>query len=511
MNKIKQILRACAEGRGTKQISVLTGISRNTVKLYLRRFRETGLTLEEAEEMTESDLAQMLIIPAEPAVEAERLKVLQPLLPAIAKSIRRKGMTITMQWEEYMRQHPQGYQQSQFRKYLSDYMQRKNVSMHFEHKAGDKVFIDYAGKHLYYTDTETGELQPAEVFIAVLGCSQYTYVEASLSQKKEDFIDSCRRMLEYFGGVPKAIVPDNLKSAVKKGSKYAPILNETFEHFGEHYGTTILPTRPRQPKEKSLVEGAVKLVYQRIYTRLDRLIFTSLHELNTALWQVLIDYNNQSLRGEESRFKQFEDLEKIELLTLPDLPYEMRHTRVCTVMKNCHVCLAEDKHYYSVPHQYMGKKVKILFNNSTVEVFYKYQKIAGHSRDKRRHKYTTDAEHLTSSQKFVHDWSHDYFVTEGNKISADVGQYMARLMETKTHAEQGFKSCLGILNLARKVGPERMIKACKRATEYEAFNYPTIEDILRRNLDNLDPKNEVPENGKMTPLHRNIRGKQYYK
>ncbi len=510
MNKIKQILRSHAEGRGTKRISALTGISRNTVKLYLRRFKARRLTLEEAESMTDKELASILITATEPIIDAQRWNVLQPLLPSIARAIRRKGMTITMQWEQYIEQNPGGYQQSQFRKYLSVYLQRKNVSMHFEHKAGEKVFVDYAGKHLYFTDVETGELRATEVFVAVLGCSQYTYLEASMSQRKEDFIDSCRRMLEFFGGVPKAIVPDNLKSAVKKGSKYAPILNETFENFGEHYNTTILPTRPRQPKEKSLVEGAVKLIYQRIYTKLDRQIFTSLQELNSALCQALVDYNNQSLRGEESRYKQFEELEKDELLELPDLPYEMRHTRVCTIMKNCHVCLAEDKHYYSVPHQYIGKKVKLLYNESMIEIFYKYQKIASHIRDKRRHKYTTDKEHLAANQQYVASWSHDFFVQEGNKINLEVGEYMARLMESKPHAEQGFKSCAGILHLAKKVGPERITRACKRATEYQAFNYPTIEDILRRNLDSLDPKDEEPQSDTTTPLHYNIRGKEYY-
>ncbi|MFZ9661914.1 MAG: IS21 family transposase [Chitinophagaceae bacterium] len=510
MNKIKQILKSHVEGHGTKQISAKTGIARNTVKQYLRRFKATKLLIEDIERLTDKELSLLLTSPSEPAIDTDRWKVLHPLLPAISKAIRRKGMTITRQWEEYRVQHPGGYQQSQFRKYLLDYMQRKNVTMHFEHKAGDKVFVDYAGKHLYLTEPETGELTPVEVFVAVLGCSQYTFVEASPSQKKEDFIDSCRHMLEFFGGVPKAIVPDNLKSAVKKGSKYAPILNETFENFAEHYNTTVLPTRPRQPKEKSLVEGAVKLIYQRIYIHLDRQIFTSLNELNAAVKLLLQAYNNQALRGEESRLKQFEEMEKNELLSLPDLPYEMRHVKVCTVMKNCHVCLTEDKHYYSVPHQYMGKKVKILYNESTVDIFYKYEKIAAHVRDKRRHKYTTDKEHLAANQQYVAGWSHDYFVKEGNKISTEVGLYMARLMESKAHAEQGFKSCAGILHLTKKVGNERIINACKRAAEYEAYNYPVIEDILRRNLDTSDPKNEEPEPEKATPLHQNIRGKEYY-
>jgi len=510
MNKIRQILRCHAEGRGSKHISAVTGISRNTVKQYLRRFRQSGLTVEEAESMSDSDLARILIAAPEPVIDTDRWKVLEPMLPAIAKAIRKKGMTIVRQWELYQERHPNGYQQSQFRKYLSEYMQRKNVSMHFEHKAAEKVFVDYAGKHLYVTDSETGEVKAVEVFVGVLGCSQYTYVEASWSQKKEDFIDSCRRMLEFFGGSPRAIVPDNLKSAVKKGSKYAPILNETFEHFADHYGTTILPARPREPKDKSLVEGAVKLIYQRIYARLERCVFTSLQELNQAIEPLLVAHNNQSLRGEESRLHQFLEMERDELLSLPDLPYEMRQTRMCTVMKNCHVCLTEDKHYYSVPYQYMGKKAKMLYNEQVIDIFIGYEKVATHVRDKRRHKYTTDKEHLAPNQQYVANWSYDFFVQEGNKISTEVGEYLSRLMDTKAHAEQGFKSCAGILHLARRVGSERMIKACRRAANYEAYNYPTIEDILRRKLDALDLPQELSESEVTTPQHHNIRGKDYY-
>jgi len=510
MNKIKQIIRCHAEGRGTKQISSITGVSRNTVKEYLKRFKTTGLTLEDVDSMQDAVLADIIIGNTEPLVDAKRQEVLQPLLPAIAKALRKKGMTSQMLWEQYYEKHPDGYKLSQFRQYIRLHLQKKNISMHFEHKAGDKVFVDYAGKHLYLTDAETGEHIPVEVFVAVLGCSQYTYAEASLSQKKEDFIDSCRRMLEYYGGVPKAIVPDNLKSAVKKGSKFAPILNETFENFGEHYNTTILPTRPRQPKEKSLVEGAVKLIYQRIYTRLESQIFTSLHDLNTVLWKALDDYNNKALRGEESRKQQFEELEKGALLALPDLAYEMRKTRVCTVMKNSHVCLAEDKHYYSIPYRYMGKKVKLLYNETHVEVYFKYHKIASHVRDKRRHKYTTDKEHLAANQQYVASWNHEFFITEGNKISPEVGQYLGKLMESKSHAEQGYKSCAGILHLAKKVGPQRLIQACARASEYQAYNYPIIEDILRKNLDSIDPKHELIDEKTATPMHNNIRGKKYY-
>jgi hypothetical protein len=273
--------------------------------------------------------------------------------------------------------------------------------MHFEHQAGEKFFIDYAGKKFYVIDPHTGEQFAVEVFVATLGCSQYTYLEATYTQKKPDFIGSCRRMLEFFGGVPQVIVPDNLPSAVTKGSKYSPVLNETFETFAEHYNTTILPARPLQPREKSLVEGAVRLVYQRIYVELQGKVFLSLESLNEALVPFVNNYNDYALRGEESRREQFETLERNSLHQLPELPYQLMNVKVCTVMKISHICLGEDKHYYSVPHQYMGKKVKILFNDDSVEIFYQYHPIAKHKRNKRKHKYPTLLEHLAGNHKYA--------------------------------------------------------------------------------------------------------------
>ncbi|MDP3473893.1 MAG: IS21 family transposase [Algoriphagus sp.] len=256
-----------------------------------------------------------------PQQQSKRQEILSALLPTISKELRRKGMTQQRLWEDYIAKHPQGYRCSQFKAYLSEYLNRRSLTMHFKHKAGDKVFINYAGKPLYITDPETGEYIPVQVFLGVLGCSQYTYMEVTLSQKQEDFTESCRRMLEYYDGVPRAIVPDNLKSAVQKGSKYSPVINETFESFAEHYSTSILPTRPRQPREKSLVEGAVKLVYQRIYIHLQNKVFFSLEGLNEAIRPLLASYNERALRGEESRREQFEQLERESLQALPALPY----------------------------------------------------------------------------------------------------------------------------------------------------------------------------------------------
>jgi transposase len=510
MSKIRQILRGHFEGHGSKQLSKLTGVSRNTVKSYLKRFRETGMLFEEANQLSDEGLAELILGPPAPVVQSSRLEVLQPLLPGIVKQLRKKGMTRQRLWEEYRLKHPDGFQSSQFRKHIREYLGRKGLTMHFEYQAGEKVFIDYAGKKLYVVDPHTGEQFPVEVFVATLGCSQYTYVEATYTQKKPDFIESCRRMLEFFGGVPRVIVPDNLRSAVTKGSKYSPVLNETFETFAEHYNTTILPARPRQPREKSLVEGAVRLVYQRIYVELQGKVFLSLESLNEALAPLVANYNEYALRGEESRREQFETLERSSLLQLPERPYQLMEVKVCTVMKNSHICLSEDKHYYSVPHQYMGKKVKVLFNDERVEIYYRYHPIARHKRDKRKHKYTTLGEHLAGNHQYVSGWSHEFFVGEGNKISTEVGAFMTSLMESIPHPEQGFRSCSGILHLARKVGSQRITGACKRASEYGVYTYPMVEQILSKNLDAVSFSDDQLDESSQMPQHHNIRGNRYY-
>lgn len=510
MNKIKQILRGHFDGHGSKQLSKLMGVSRNTVKSYLKRFRQTGLSFEEVNQLSDEGLAELILGPPSPVQQSDRLETLLPLLPGIVKKLRTKGMTRQRLWEEYREKHPDGFQSSQFRKHIREYVGRQGLTMHFDHPAGEKVFIDYAGKKLHVTDPETGEHFPVEVFVATLGCTQYTYVEATYTQQKPDFIGSCTRMLEFFGGVPRVIVPDNLRSAVSKGSKYSPVLNETFETFAEHYNTTIIPARPRQPREKSLVEGAVRLVYQRIYVELQGKVFLSLESLNEALFTLLANYNDYALRGEESRREQFETLERSSLLALPELPYQLMSVKVCTVMKNTHICLGEDKHYYSVPHQYMGKKVKVLFNDDRVEIFYKYHPIAKHKRDKRKHKYTTLREHLSGNHKYVSDWSYEFFVEEGNKINKDVGTFLSKLMEFIPHPEQGFRSCSGILHLARKVGTQRITGACKRASEYGVYTYSMIEQILSKNLDSISFSDEQLDESSQMPKHHNIRGNRYY-
>ena len=323
-------------------------------------------------------------------------------------------------------------------------------------------------------------------------------------------VDCARRCLEYFGGSPAAIVTDNLKAAVIKSSRYEPRLNQAFESFGDHYSTAVLPTRAYKPKDKALVEGAVNLVYQRIFSELDPLVFISLEDLNNAIAPLLETLNEKPFKGEESRKERFEQLERSMLKSLPDLAYELHQSRQATVMKNGHVNFSPDKHLYSVPYTYIGKKVLIVYTSDVVTIYHNYEPIAQHSRDYRRLRYTTDKNHLASNHRFMSEWNPDFFIAKAATYGASVAQFVEKLMESKAHPEQGYKACQGVLNLAARVGAERIQRACLRAQKYQNYSYWVIEDILTKKLDDLDPESETLADEQQTPGHNNIRGNNYY-
>ncbi|MDE3145103.1 MAG: IS21 family transposase, partial [Bacteroidota bacterium] len=411
--------------------------------------------------------------------------------------------------EEYKRNHPDGLGLSQFKHYYAQWKSQVNPTMHMEHKAGDKLYVDFAGDKLSIIDQQTGEIKQVEVFVAILGASQLTYVEAVMTQAKEDFIAACENALHYCGGVPAAIVPDNLKSAVTKSSKYEPTLNETFADFAEHYSTTILPARAYRPRDKALVENAVRIIYSRIYVKIKKGLYHSLEALNSAISVELEYHNNAHLRGRNySRRQQFDEVEKNILMPLPPLRYEMKKYQYATVAKNGHVGLGTDKHYYSVPYKFIGKKVKILFSRHSVEIYYNYERIALHNRTKSPYQYTTEKEHLASTHRFVSEWTPEKFISWSENIHEDVKLYILKILDRKQHPEQAYKSCVGILSFAKKVGNERLIKACQRALGYGAYNYKTIQKILERELDLRDAPDETDQ--LKMPFHDNIRGENYY-
>lgn len=429
--------------------------------------------------------------------------------PYMERQLKKDGVTKLQMWREYYGKNPDGLKSSQFCNLYRQWGKKVNPVMHMNHKAGDKLFIDYAGKTLEIVDKETGEVHEVQFFVAILGASQYTYAEASMSQKKEDFIASVENALHFYGGVPAAIVPDNLKSAVTKSSRFEPTLNETFHDFAEHYETTILPARAYKPRDKALAEGAVKILYQRIYPLVKGKTFHSLKELNTIIWEGLKKHNNAKLTGRHiSRLQLFNEDEKHKLSPLPVERYEIKQIAMVTVMQNGHVSLGKDKHYYSVPYQYLRKKIKIVFTKSTVEIYHKYVRIAVHQRDPRPYRYSTAKEHLASTHQFVTDWTPQRFIDWAASIDEPVKEFIIQVLDRKQHPEQAYKSCMGILSFAKKVGTERLSNACKRALDHQVFNYKIIDNILKRGLDKIKDKSEDQE--LELPFHKNIRGDKYY-
>lgn len=508
MSKLRQLLRLHAQGHGKKTISAQTGIARNTVRKYLLRFISLRLTFEEVDRLSDYELDQLFTDQdKENADETERYQRLEALFPDIEKKLKRKGVTRLQVWDEYRKLYPDGYSRSHFNHLLQEYLGRSQPVMHLEHKAGDKLFIDFAGQRLQYTDINTGEVRKAEVFVATLGCSQLTYVEAVASQKTADLISACEHALQYLGGAPAVLVPDNLKSAVTKSHRYEPKINETFAAFAEHYNMVVLPARAGRPKDKSLVEGAVKLVYRSIYQKVQEQVHTSIEALNAAIAPAMEAYNNAPFKARDySRRQQFEEVEKETLTPLPAHRYEVKQQALVTVMKNGHVCLRADRHYYSVPYKYIGKRVKLLYTSTEVEIYLNYEHIAIHRRDLRKYQYTTEPEHLASSHRYQSQWSAEWFIAQAEQISPEVAAYITRVIESRQHPEQAYKSCSGILSLVRKGGPERLIRACRRADEYGNYSYRIIEDILTKNLD----YEEAGESTGAMPDHSNIRGRTYY-
>lgn len=511
MSKIRQILRLHSQGNSKLAIYRITGVSRNTLKKYLLDYDKLNLDIDEIKKLTDHDLDELFsTFKSQQQKFTPKAIVLLDLFPEIDKQLKRKGITRQYLWEQYRNQYPDGLSLSQFSYYYALWKQQVNPLMHMDHKAGDKLYVDYAGEKLHIVDPLTGEQKPVEVFVAILGCSQLTYVEASYSQQKEDLIASCERTLHFIGGVPNALVTDNLKSAVTKSSKYEPIINEDFADFADHYSISVLPTRAYKPRDKSLVEGAVKIIYTRIYARVRAKIYHSLDELNSAILIALEEHNNKLLKGRHySRRQQFDEVERPTLNPLAMLKYEFKQQLFATVMKNGHVCLSQDKHYYSVPHQHIGKKVKLLYSSQSVEIYYNYERIACHQRLKSPYNYTTEKDHMASTHRFVSDWSPERFLSWAASIDETVRQYIYYILNKKQHVEQAYKSCVGILSMAKKYGNTRFINACKRAIEYDMYSYKAIDTILKRGLDQQDEETQVilP----LMPEHENIRGENYYK
>jgi transposase len=509
MNKIREVLRYELEGKSRRSISKLTGISRNTVDKYIRIFSRQGIGLKELKKLSDNELEAIVV---EPVVEKSRWDSLYRLFSGMETELKQVGMTRRILWERYKVDHPSGIQYSQFCTHFNRYLSAHKISYVFEHKAGDKLMVDYAGKKLHLVDSQTGEQIEVEFFVGILASSGYTFGKACMSQQSGDFLGCVADNLSFIGGVPSAIVCDNLKPAVKKASKYDPEINQSMADFGLHYDTAILPTRAYSPKDKALVENAVNILYTRVYAPLHGKVFHTLQALNKAISE-LVEKHNRSLyqNRDTSRSAQFESIERAALKPLPMQSFELRKYQKARVHPNCHVLLSEDKHYYSVPYQYLSKEIRLAYSKDVVEIYHHYDRIATHSRVISANKYSTTASHLHPKHQYYRNWSKEFFLKEGTRIGAQTELLMSQILTQSKHPEQGFKLCQGVLMLAKKHGNERIEEAAAICLAYDYISYSKLEYVLSIDIASLNQDQDgIQAENVVVTSHENLRGPDYY-
>lgn len=515
MSQIKQLLLLHQQGKGKKAIARALGISRNTVKEYLQKFAvltEDGnaVTIQELTTL-ENPVLEAKFHAGNPAYkEDKRYEYFKEKLSWFLQELKRKGVTRHLLWQEYKQQTIDAYSYSQFCFHLQQQLIASKPSMVLEHKPGDKLFIDFAGSKLYYTDRSTGEMIACEVFVACLPFSDYGFAMAVPSQKVPDFLHALECCLISLGGVPAALVPDNFKPAVIKANRYEPTINQALSDFATHYGTAVVPARAKSPKDKALVENQVRLIYSRVYARLRNMQFFDLDSLNKAIAEKVREHNQTRMQQKPyCREERFVSEEKKHLQPLPENRFELKYYKQLKVAKNNHVYFSEDKHYYSVPYQYIGKKVKMVYTARMVYLFYGGRQIAVHVRRHKPSSYSTDKEHLCSHHRHYGDRSPAYYLDLGKRQSADLYNLLEALFkQTDKHPEQLYKSCDGLLSLSRKSDKNIFEKACRVALENGIYSYGFIKNFLSNKMNHVVDDHSVPT---PLPTHKNIRGREYYR
>jgi len=505
MRKVKEALRlkfSC--GLSVSGIARSLRVARSTVSEYLSRADSAGISWPLPGDMDDDALECLLFPP--PSLPSSKRPL--PDWVDVHEELRRNGVTLLLLWQEYKAENPDGFQYTRFCNRYRDWAGKLDLPMRFNHKAGEKMFVDYCGQTMPVVDKRTGEVREAQIFVAVLGASSYTFAEATWTQGLPDWIGSHVRAFNYFGGVTEITVPDNLRSGVSKACRYEPDINPTYQDLAEFYNMAVIPARVRKPKDKAKAEAGVLLVERWILAKLRHRTFFSLGELNEAIGELLEELNDrpfQKLPG--SRRSLFEKLDKPALKPLPSSPYQYAEWKKAKVNIDYHVEI--DGHYYSVPHRLVRQKVDIRFTSKTVEIFRKGKRQASHMRSYVKGKHTTIKEHMPKSHQRHLEWTPSRIVSWAEKTGKATAELVAAIMESRPHPEQGFRSCLGIMRLCKEYGDERLEAACQRALFIKALSYKSVMSILKTGLDK-QPLPKKPEQQKLPIDHQNIRGSDYY-
>lgn len=504
MRKIKEVLRLKAAGLSNRQIAASVNVAHSTVSLYLARAAKVSLTASEAA-VLDDDQIKITLFGEPKAPLAARV---EPDYAYLHKELKRKGVTLQLLWEEYLDVYPDGYRYSQFCARYRAWRGHLKPSLRQIHKAGEKLFVDYAGQSVPVVDADTGEVSDAQIFVATLGASNYTFATATATQELSCWIASHVAAFAFLGGAPRAVVPDNLKSGVTRACRYEPDINPTYQEMAAHYGTSVIPARSASPKDKAKVESGVLVVERWILARLRNRTFFSLAELNEAIAELIIELNERPFaKLDGCRRSHFEELEKDVLARLPSAAYEFAVWAKARVNIDYHVEV--DHHYYSVPYQLIGVQVDVRLGIATVEVIHKGRRIASHVRSFVRGGFTTDEAHRPASHAKHLSWTPSRIIAWAAQTGPATEALASGILSSKPHPEHGYRSCLGLLRLGQRYSPARLEAACGRALATRAISYQSVKSILAKGLDRVEADTSATEE---VPLaaHDNIRGADYY-
>ena len=506
MRRILDVLRLKFDGRlSDRSAGRSLGMARTTVRDYVLRFERSGLGWPLDPEVGEEEVERALFRRGEFPPPLSRPL---PDWAMVGRELKKKGVTLHLLWQEYREREPQGYGYSQFAVHYRSWLERIEPVMRQEYKAGELALVDYAGLTADVVDVSTGELREAQVFVAALGASNYTYAEATWTQRLQDWIASHVRAVEYFRGSPQLWVPDNLRSGVRKSCYYEPTLNPTYAEFAAHYQSAVLPARVGRARDKAKVETAVQIVEREILAPLRHHTFTSLGELNGAIGERLERLNTRAFQKlEGSRRELFEAIERPALTPLPAERYEYAECRQARVNIDYHISV--EKHCYSVPHRLVREKVMVRMTAAMIEVLHKGKRVAVHTRSRKPGGYTTDPSHRPKAHQKRLEWPPSRVVAWGKSIGAATGAVVDEILRSKPHPEMGYRACLGILSLAKRYGNDRLERAADRALRTGAVGYGSIKSILRNSLDRA-PVPDTESETRLPQLHQNIRGSDYY-
>ena len=509
MTNHKEILRLKSLGLSNAEVASACGCGRNTVTRTLQRAKNALLSWDEAKQLPSNVVTERLF------PESQNRPVYRmPDYEQVHKEMQKSGVTLSLLWVEYCEQCRAAgelpYQSTQFNKYYADYVHKTKATMHLNHKPGETMQVDWAGDTMGIVDTDTGELIPAYLFVSVLPYSGYAYTEAFLDEKQEAWINAHVNAYRYFGGVTRILVPDNLKTGVIKNTKNETILNRSYREMAEHYGTAVIPARPRTPKDKAFVEGSVGVVSTWIIAALRNRQFSSLAELNEAVSERLYEFNHKPFQKKEgSRAAAFEE-EKPFLLPLPAVPFELAMWKVATVQYNYHISV--DKQNYSVPYEYIKQKVDVRLTSHTVEVFFEGNRIASHPRlYGRPNQYSTLETHMPPDHQKYLQWNGERFLHWAEQIGENTEVVVHHFLTMYAVEQQGYKACMALLKLTDKYPPERLENACRKALSYTPQpSYKSIQSILKSGQDKLlldEPEPTV----KKASQYSFTRGAEYYR